>query len=343
MWPPSGINILGAPVNILWLDHPVRYNRYDDWLHWRFAKSIAKFCTVYFYAPKMHDKCHDMTPIPYRPEITLAELTKRLNLDIVILDTRASAYDEYWPKSIFPRHDIGNEWLPPDFGVCEDVRKICIEEDFHYETDVNWYRSKGFHFLFQRHYCQAIRDVGMPQIYLPFSVDTESFRPLGLDRDNKIGFASTKNARNELCRESIYLYREKAAEYLREVGFLAETTVLNHDKFHNEEYIEYLNKHVGYVSCGSLFGITPAKMFEIMACGGVLLTNKMPGIDILFDNDCYVEYTPCTIDVVDKASHVVNDAKYRNGIVENALRCIHSRHTHEIRIKQLFKHLGVKI
>ena len=115
----------------------------------------------------------------------------------------------------------------------------------------------------------------MPFYYLPFSVDIDHFKPLGKRREMKIGFAGTNKARNMMCRESIYLYRENAATALYEAGILADTTVFNHDHFHHEEYVEYLNSYIGHISCGSLFGITPAKMFEIMATGSVLLTNKM--------------------------------------------------------------------
>ena len=236
-------------MNILWLDHPCRYDRYDDWLHWKFAKKMGDFVNVYFYAPEMHKKCPDRTPITYDPNLTLEELTSRLNLDMVILDTRASAYDEYWPARIFPGHGVGKEWLPPDFATCESVRKICIEEDFHYETDCDWHMDKGFNLIFQRHYCQYIRDLGLPFEFLPFSVDVDHFKPTLRHRENKVGFAGTNNARNHMCRESIYLFRENAAKALSEADMLAETTSMNHDHFHDDEYIDYLNAYMMHLSC----------------------------------------------------------------------------------------------
>ena len=131
-------------------------------------------------------------------------------------------------------------------------------------------------------------------------------------------------------------YRTKTFQLLNAIG-LADG-FLNRQKI-GLEYVKNLQEYISHISCGSIYNIVPAKCFEIMASGSVLFTNKFDGIEKLFPDNAYVLYDNKFIDVVEKANLILNDISYRENIIKNAIKCIHEKHSHFYRMKQLFEHL----
>jgi len=321
-------------LNILWLEHEDRVGRYDDWLHHKFALHLKKFVeNVFFYAPNIRGYLPNHTPIVYEANQPIQKVVDTLNIDVIIVDTKSSMFDNYYPKTIFPDRngDIGNCWLPPDFADCKTL-KICIEEDFHYETDTKWYEDLGIKVLLQKHYSQYIREMGLPQKFFPFSVDTSVFYPYGLDREKKMGFAGSTNSRNALFDGSVYIYRESAVTALKIADRLAEKV----GHIIEGDYIKYLQKYIGYVCCGSVFNLSPAKMFEIMASGGVLFTNESTlGLEQLFEAGTYYTYQNQANDICPKLDELKEDDGLREKMANGALEVIRERHSHDIRCKEL--------
>lgn len=317
-------------MKILWLEHPSRLNRYDDWLHFRFAKELSKYEDIFFYGPQLKDNCPEFTPIAYKESITLDKLVSDLKIDLVILDTKASAFKDYFPATLYPKRDMGQSILPKDFAKCE-VPKLCIEEDFHYETDDKWHRDMGFKALLQKHYCQFLRGresgFELEFISFPFSVDTNVFCGDNRERKERLCVAGT-------VIDNIYPARYKASVKLSEANMI---DIFQQQEKNGDKYVECLKDYVGHVSCGSRYGLSSAKTFEIMASGSVLFTDAFIGINDLLDEGSYVEYAGDASDIVSKAKRVLEDKEYREGIINKALLCIHTRHSHHIRIKQLLE------
>jgi hypothetical protein len=323
-------------MRILWLDHACRHDRYDDWLHWKFAKAIKNYADIFFYAPCIKAMEPNFTPIEYEPNKMLEDIVSQLKIDAVIVDTRSASYDNYFPQLVYPESPVGHCWFPPDFADCK-VLKLCIEEDFQYETDDVWHQQMGFKAILHKHYSQAIRKMVLPFIFFPFSVDIDVFKPTNImHREPRIGCAGTMYSFNSTSKQSVYLPREKAAEILGFHNLLATTTYVKAPVI-GDGYIDYLQKYMGYLSCGSIYDLTNAKMFEIMASGGVLLTNKTPGLDILFGNDTYVTYEDDARDVAGKAQRIINDEEFRGDILRRSMDCILRKHTHKVRIQELLK------
>ena len=327
-------------MRILWLDEACRHDRYDDWLHWKFAKAIKPYADIFFYAPFIHEKEPSFTPIPYEKNLLLEDIVSELKIDCVIMDTKGGAYHNYLPDLLYhDKHSGSIFWLPKDFKTCK-VKKICIEEDFQYETSYDWHENLGFELILQHHYVHVSKiPTSIPVKYFPFSVDSTVFFDRGNPRNEKVGFAGTQKAGNAMQGGSVYLPRETAYDKLFSQGFLADISTPAGQRIEGQNYVDYLQKNIAYLSCGSVYNLTPAKMFEIMASGGVLFTNKTIGLEELFPEGSYETYDKTCSDLIDKVKNIIDNKEYREQMVKKAKECISNCHTYEIRIKELLNHI----
>jgi len=283
----------------------------------------------------MHEKEPTFTPIPYDKKILLADIVRELKIDVVILDTKGAAYHNYLPDLLYhDKHKGHIYWLPRDFAEC-DVLKLCIEEDFQYETSYNWHDAHGFTAILQKHIIHTLMDSSMPIYTFPFSVDTESFKPSGRPRAAKVGFAGTQVAGNAISGGSVYLPRELAYGALQSSGLLAPESTPGGQHIEGDAYLEYLQQYAAYLSCGSIYRLTPAKMVEIIASGGILVTDKTYRLDRMFPDDIYLTYNETASDLVEKVKELFNDPDRMKTMVEKGLKCIKEEHSHEVRIKWL--------
>jgi hypothetical protein len=300
-----------------------------------FAKFIASYPGIYLqaYGPNLHLGYPLITLIEYNPKYTLNELKKCFNFDIIIINTKSRCFDYYSPHAKESR----GCWLPSDFKSF-DCPKIIIEEDYHYETDDKWYQEIGINLILQRHYSQSLRKNVVPMKFFPFSVDIATFNswktecihegkilPMLYHRQKKLAFVGSTDKKT-------YFYRNTATDILLERQMAVSFSSC---KKINGEYIKVLREYIGYISCGSIFEITAAKNFEIMSSGGVLFTNRFKGIDILFPENAYCSYKNDCSDVIEKASKILNERQYVNELVINSRDCIQTKHTHDIRLKEL--------
>jgi len=318
-------------MRILWIDHFSRVNKCDKWLHTDFALEVKKYVDdLFIYGPNMYEMFKgdkSIVPIPFNFSLTMEYIIDKLKIDVIILNTRAAAYHpNYFPVSLFPDRngDVGYCWLPLDFATYP-IRKICIEEDFHYEASYDWHRSMGITVVLQKHFSQSLRMQTVPVEFFPFSVDTSIFTPYYGARKNKFCFVGASSP-------DCYPQRFVAHTMLQRSNII--------DVFRSRErvfddYIKCMHEYVSHVSCGSKYNLTSAKTFEIMACGSVLFTNKFTGIETVLDEGSYITYENDWRDLSDKANQILRDESLRKSVVDRAIHCINTRHTHEIRIKEL--------
>lgn len=313
-------------MRILWLDHPARVDRYDKWLHLEFAKKIrSEEHQIFFYAPRMHELEPDFTPISFAPHALMKNIVEELGIDIIILDTKSSIFYNYFPQIIYPeRIDEGKTWLPKDFAKIT-TPKVCIEEDYHYEYSDKWYEDMGFKVLLQKHYSQSIREMVVPTMFFPFSVDIDTFKPTKAERRNKICIAS-------IASEAMYPFRYRAMKRLQDEGLI--DCFIDRQKVGNR-YVKCLQEYTCHLAGGSRYNLTPAKIFEITASGSLLFTNKFTGIEKVLPDDCYVSYKNDMSDVVDKTRKILYNKRYREKITEKGMYTVRKYHSHEVRVKQL--------
>lgn len=314
-------------LRILYLYHDNHRYRYDFYLrelplNIPFIKSGS---SVFMYGLNAHNMYPNETPIIYDENITLQELTRYLSIDVILIAQKSRMFWNYHPPLNFPLYE-NKSWLNGLNKVT--IPKIVIEEDYHYEKDDSWYIENGVNLILQRHYSQYLRQSKVRMEWLPFSVNTTLFHPSDKERKNKICFTGSFS-------DDTYKIRREASLLLQKEGLC--------DVFSNKEkvykkYVDNLQEYISHICCGSSFEICPAKSFEIMASGSVLLTNRYLGIDKLFPENSYFSYK--LPEVLSTANIIIKNKKLREEVVTNALNCIKEKHTDEIRTKELIQFIS---
>jgi len=312
-------------MKILWLYRYTPHRHYNHWLHTDFAFNLARQEEVVlrFYGWKMHERS-DFSPLlycPYNSEMTLEDIRKEFKFDIIILDCYNRAYKTVKLRTL---------WLPSDFKTIQ-VPKICIEGDYHNQKNPNWYVDFGFNLMLHRHYANVLRarkQLPIRNHWLPCSIDNTIFKPNpDNERLNKFCFVGESNGR-------AYQYRNRALSLLMKKGLIKKEPLLR-----EELYLQCLQNYTSYLSGSSIYDLDIAKSFEIMASGGVLLTNETEdsGMQMLFGDNSYCTYKKDCSDLSIKANLILNDKDYREMLVTNALNCINTKHTHTIRSHELLR------
>jgi hypothetical protein len=317
---------------------------YDDWLHMRFAWWIAQTHGVELvaYGPRLHEDIYpELVPMEFQPEIKMRNLVKGLQPDAILLMTKARMFHNYYPVGLYPKLQHKNQcWLPDGFKACE-IPKIVLEEDYHYENNDLWYVDMGIDLVLQRHYSSADRGKNVCMKWFPFSVDTETFIDVGTIRHNKICFSGTLGP--------AYVWRQAAIDALTRHNVLV--TFSNQDptlRRRGQDYVDCMRQYACHMCGTSKYHITPAKIFEIMSAGSLLLMNDEPYMRELFDDHCYFTFDPNNAnEIVTVAKNILayTPAK-KQPILDTARREIEQKHSHQVRIQQLiqhFKELGVDV
>jgi hypothetical protein len=317
---------------------------YDDWLHIRFAWSIAKThgIELFAYGPRLHEDVHpELVPMQFHPDITMENLGKGLRPDVILMMTKARMFYHYYPAGIYPKLQHKNRcWLPKDFQQCQ-LPKVMLEEDYHYEQNDLWYIDMGIDLVLQRHHGSHARGKNVRMEWFPFSVDTEVFTAVDKPRCKKICFAGTLGP--------AYPYRDAAINAMAQHDILV--TYSNQDpkmRRRGQDYVDCMREFVCHLCGTSKYHITPAKIFEIMSSGSLLLINDELFMEDLFDEHCYFTFDPDNIgEVVTLAKNILNyDPAQQQHMIHTARQQIEQKHSHQVRIQELiqyFKELGVDV
>ena len=310
-------------MKILWLYRYTPHRHYNHWFHTDFARAISEEDNVnlkiYGYQMEEQKDINNLLFKPYNESILMKDLRKEFDYNIIILDCWNRAY-----KSPF----IKQMWLPKDFKYI-NVPKIVIEGDFHNIKDPKWYLDLNINLILHRHYTnikRANRTLPIKNIWFPCSINNNIFKPTSrLTRINK--FCAVGEMNND-----VYKYRKEALKILKNNNLITKERLLREEK-----YIICLQSYVSHLNGSSLYNLNIAKMFEIMASGSVLLTDKIDasGIKELFPDNSYCTYKRDYSNLISNAKKIINEPEYREYITTNAIKCINEKHTHEIRVKQL--------
>ena len=312
-------------MKILWLFKYKSNWNFNHWFHMDFAYKLAEYSNIELksYGKDMTLGYPKLDLQPYNKKTTIDSLKEKFDFDIIIIDGKSRVTNSRG------RIDI----LPKDFNKFNKTPKIVIEGDYHnYKTDFKWYSNNGIDIILHRHSNNVKKgEIDLPNIkhvWFPCSVDIDIFKPdSNIIRKDEIGFIGGQN----VC----YVHRNNVIKILNKNKLID----ISKHRYSDERYIKYLQSYVSHINCGSVFNIETAKMYEIMACGSVLLTNESDkdGLKDLFYKDSYCTYKEDYSDLLDKVKRIIRNKNYRKYITTRAIKCISERHTHEIRVKQLLK------
>lgn len=326
-------------LNILWLyGSNKKFDKINHWYHIGFARVLANKPNVNLmvYGYDMCKVYPDLAKIPFDERKTGKDIFKEFPFNIIIMDNKNRfAYTQTAKER---RNKVSRQfWLKPEFfkGL-DNIPKIFLEGDYHLHfhmnrpDEKNWYRDRKVDLLLVRHLSALNyhKDNSIPIQWFPCSVNEKIFKPdFNKQRKEKICLISGYGI-------NYYKYRNTAGKILESKKLID----IYPKRFIGKDYIDNLQTYICHLSGSSIRAITPAKMFEIMASGSVLLTDEGEeyGLKELFPNDSYATYNKKTYyDLIPKAKEIVVDKDYRNHLIQKALKCIKSQHTHEIRAQEL--------
>ena len=309
-------------MRILWLYRYAKNYSFDNWFHLHLVEQmIEQGINIKCYGPAMQEYNSKILTSEYHNNITLAGIHKVYPFDVVICNTKSRMFAYHSP------HKSERCWLPKDFATF-NTKRVMIEEDYHYETEDSFY--KQFDLTLQRHYNSYIvqKQRGVVNTkWFPFSIDEKTFYPEGLVQPT-IGYSGHSDT-------GVYPFRTIAKSFLANKGLLTDYD----SSKKGVDYIHTLRRHIAFLSGSSIYYITPAKMFEIMASGAMLFTNESDyyGLKHLFPDDCYMTYKEDFTDLEVKATLIVNDIERTKEIAKRGRQCILDRHTDAIRTQQLME------
>ena len=312
-------------MKILWLYRYTPHRHYNHWFHTDFARVISEDPNIalkfYGWDMQKREDWADLLLMPYNERLTMSDLKKEFDYNVVILDCYNRAYTSV---------ALTRMWLPPDFKDI-NVPKIVIEGDYHNQKDPKWYLNLNIDLIIHRHYSNVIRakeDLSIQSIWLPCSIDNNIFKSNSdIQRVNKFCFAGEGTS-------GVYEYRRRASKILKLNNMLVTMSLIR-----EEEYIKCLQSYISHVSCSSVFDLDIAKSFEIMSSGSVLYTDKCDanGFKELFPENSYCTYKRNFSDLLKNAEKIMNEPEYRKHLITNAMKCIAEKHTHQIRAEQLIE------
>ena len=309
-------------MKILCFYRYLRYYNKDERLHAGFIKKISEHSEIELktFGIYMEDIYPELNLMPFRYGLCLEDLLKKFKPDVLLFHNKSRMFWDYNPTQSFK----GNEWLPSGWHRF-DIPAVFLEEDYFREENDDWYFDGNIGIILQRHYSQSLRKGKVKKIFFPFSVDTKIFKPnSNIIRKNKICFVGRMGG--EEC-----IHRRKAVEILKKYNLI--DVYANGEKIGNN-YVKCLQEYVCHLNGTLKFNISPAKIFEIIASGSVLLNNKADnGLEQLFDGG-YVSYKN-EDDLKEKVNRIIYDKNFVKTVSEKGMQEIKNKHTHEIRIQQL--------
>lgn len=298
-------------MKILWLYSSLPPYDYAHWYHGDFMQVVDKIpgVEVKFYGWNIEKLYPDNILCPFNDKLTIQDIKQIYDFDVVIL----------WNKSRQDKAPNGISKL--------NCLKVWIEGDYFRWRKTDFVELIKPDLILHRHkICVSQGMVDFPyirQLWFPCSVDVNVFKPKEITKISKIGFIGSCGSK--------YPYRKLARKILKNAGML-----IDKKKLYDENYVNFLQECVCYLSCATTESIDNAKAFEILASGGVLLTNECEnGFPELFGKNSYITYKPDCSDLISQATILLSDKEKQKEIITSGLSAIYNHHTHEHRAKDL--------
>ncbi len=266
---------------------------------------------------KLGDLCHlsvyDLDCSYYDKRIGAGELERLFRPDLVLV--LYTYYMRVGKGRFLYNHFIDKFRVPV----------VVVEVEHHKFPDRdNWYRKHGVDLVLFR---GAVEKCSVPSAWLPFSANEQEFSLGDNSRSDKILFVGSDGVGN-----SDYKLRRDALRLLDKNKLLYKA-----DGLQGRDYAEILKQFKCGFACGlGELHTLIAKVFEMMACGCVVLDQKIKYDEILFGNKkCYFTYRDDLSDLVDIVRFVLNNdvSEIRN----NAYEIVSKFHTDRVRIMELYE------
>lgn len=299
-----------------------RYSKTNSFNHWGnldFYKHLNEFpnVDVRIYGIDAEKIMPELTLTQFNPNLYMKDLREKYNFDVIIVAGKnRTYYTSIEDKS----------WLPLDFATFP-CYKILIEPDFHKYKEDEWFFQNAIGSILHRHNSNVIRgEEYLPEIthyWLPYSVDTNIFKPSNQPRSNEICFVGNHRAK-------AYQFRKSAIQLLQENNLLNFQGI----KLEND-YLNVLQNYTIFLNGSSIYNIDNMKAFEILASGGILFTNNAQNEFKTLFKKAYITYKNDFSDIIKVATKLLNKTNLQEKLSKKGRDIICKKHTHQIRCKEL--------
>jgi len=220
------------------------------------------------------------------------------------------------------------DYVPPYLGMYNKfIQKMCLDVAFvvcpySLREFVKMQRREAFN----KHVRVA---------YLPFSVDTDVYRNLGMEKDIDV---------TALFAQVPWCYKKrKAVQKL--VGDMQVKSLIGGSspgtRVVHEEYVRAINRSKIFLSSNNIYNVVSLKYFECLACGTFLLTDRPEGMEELgfVDGEHLVIYKDLA-DLERRIKYYLEHGQEREAVAKKGMALVRSRHSGSVRAKQFLKILA---
>jgi len=290
---------------------PNQISRYN-WGHQLFRNEIGRQHNVLYYG--------QMYP-SFDPKLKVNQIIKKHykeRPDLIL--TYGWRYSQNF-KGLGKITDIPKVHITVDYGR---PKGIIIQNEFFKENkyDLVFAITKNAYKLMSKNkVCDKIE-------IIPFSVDTNHYKPLNLPEQNIILTAYTD-------RTDVYPNRKKVRKVLSKAGHKLMSKRVVH-----KSLINWINRSKIIVTSNNIFHSMSMRYTETLACGGFLLADKPEGMDLLGFKDGvhFVIYNDMN-DLVDKVKFYMSHDKKRRTIAKQGMKFVRKNHSCKVRVKEMTEHI----
>lgn len=204
-------------------------------------------------------------------------------------------------------------WMPSIITNSEQAQKIVKECLIHYDT-----------------------------VYTCLPTEIPLYKKLGTNA--KPLFAAI----DETIFKSMNIKKEISLGFLGRIHYESRKKLLNHiiqrykvyTGYSETEYVDLINKTEINLNVGFFdFGL-PNRVFDVLACGGFLLSHKYEGVDNILEDGKHLSYFTYD-DIYDKIEYWMNNTEERMQIGEQGRQEVLAKHCYKHRIKTILEDLGI--
>lgn len=170
--------------------------------------------------------------------------------------------------------------------------------------------------------------LGLKTEWLPFSVDNNRFKRLDLPKIVDVSILGNLNPH-------VYTLRLKALVYLLQQNKYSLRTA----PAYGDDYVRAINQSRVFLTCSGIWKYPVMKYFEAMACGVLLFADTpLDAEELGFKaNVNYVALTGEEQDLQEKLDYYLNNPTEAEKVAHAGEELARSRHTNEVRARELYR------
>lgn len=292
---------------------PNQIHRYN-WGHQLFRNEIGKQHDVLYYGERYPK---------FNKSWNVQQIMKQMNFDPDIIMTYGWRYSQDFKG----------------LGKIKSIPKVHVTVDYAKPqgiiTQNEFFKKNKYDLIFaitkRAQDLQIENNVAPVVELLPFSVDTNIYRPLKLKKE-KIVLAAFAT------RSDVYPNRIKAIKTLKKAGIR-----LMQKRVTQRKLVNWINRAKVTITCNNIYNSLSLRYTETLSCGGFLLADKPDDFDLLgFKEGEHLVIYNNLEDLKKKVIYYLDEKneKERQQIATQGMNFVRKNHSCKKRVKQMTEIIG---